>query len=159
MSNVQEVRVPDLGEFDSVEIIEVHVSAGDTVAAEDPLITLESDKAAMEVPAPFGGVVKEIVVAPGDKVSQGDLIAQVEAAAGEASAKADAPASEAPAAAAAAPSIPAGDYDGPVDLQTRLVVLGAGPGGYTAAFRAVSLVASWWASASVRQVTAALLEA
>ncbi|MDH3978831.1 MAG: FAD-dependent oxidoreductase, partial [Gammaproteobacteria bacterium] len=141
MSNLQEVRVPDLGEFDSVEIIEVHVSPGDTLAAEDPLITLESDKAAMEVPAPFAGVVKEVLVAQGAKVSEGDLIAQVEAA--DAPAKSSASefksAAKSGTAAPATAAIPAGDYDGPVDRQTRLLVLGAGPGGYTAAFRAADL--------------------
>jgi pyruvate dehydrogenase E2 component (dihydrolipoamide acetyltransferase) len=80
MSSNSEVRVPDIGDFDNVEIIEVHVKAGDTIAAEDPLITLETDKAAMEVPAPAAGKVTELKVKKGDRVSQGDLIAVVEGA-------------------------------------------------------------------------------
>ena len=86
MSSNSEVRVPDIGDFDNVEIIEVHVKAGDTIAAEDPLITLETDKAAMEVPAPAAGKVTELKVKKGDRVSQGDLIAVVEGA-GEARAE------------------------------------------------------------------------
>jgi len=83
MSSNSEVRVPDIGDFDKVEIIEVHVKAGDTVAAEDPLITLETDKAAMEVPAPAAGKVAELKVKKGDRVSQGDLIAVVEVVEGD----------------------------------------------------------------------------
>ena len=74
MSQLLEVTVPDIGEFSEVEIIEVHVKAGDKLAAEDPLITLESDKAAMEVPSPAAGTVEEVSVALGDKVSEGSLI-------------------------------------------------------------------------------------
>jgi hypothetical protein len=70
MSQLREVNVPDIGDFAEVEIIEVHVAAGDTVAAEDPLITLESDKAAMELPSPNAGKVAEVLVAVGDKVSE-----------------------------------------------------------------------------------------
>ena len=77
MNAPQDIFVPDLGEFEDVEIIEVHAQAGDTVAAEDPLITLESDKAAMEVPSPVAGSVTEMLVAVGDKVSTGTLIARV----------------------------------------------------------------------------------
>jgi len=142
--SVIEVKVPDIGEFDNVEIIEVHVKAGDTVAAEDPLITLESDKAAMEVPSPAAGSVQELCVALGDRVSEGSLIAKL-------SADTAAPAPEqaaGTAAASAAPDatldmptlkVPAGSYDGAVDHEAQLVVLGSGPGGYTAAFRAADL--------------------
>jgi len=80
MSSNSEVRVPDIGDFDNVEIIEVHVKAGDEIKAEDPLITLETDKAAMEVPAPAAGKVAELKVKKGDRVSQGDLIAIFEGA-------------------------------------------------------------------------------
>jgi dihydrolipoamide dehydrogenase len=133
--------VPDLGEFSDVEIIELHVSAGDTVAAEDPLITLESDKAAMEVPAPAAGRIAEVLVAVGDRVSTGTPIAKLEAATGGAEAPdapADEPASPQPQAAATAPAA-AGDYAGSVDHRTGVLVLGSGPGGYTAAFRAADL--------------------
>ena len=74
MSTVQEVKVPDIGDFKDVEIIEVSVSPGDTVSAEDPLISLESDKATMEVPSPVSGTVVEVKVSVGNKVSEGDLI-------------------------------------------------------------------------------------
>ena len=71
MSDTIEIRVPDIGDFSDVEIIEVHVSAGDSVKAEDPLITLESDKAAMEVPSPREGTVEKVLVSVGDRVSEG----------------------------------------------------------------------------------------
>jgi dihydrolipoamide dehydrogenase len=136
--STQDITVPDLGEFEDVEIIEVHVKAGDTVAAEDPLITLESDKAAMEVPSPVAGRVAELLVDVGGRVSTGTLIARVEAA--------DAAPAEAPAAtkqtseadASVAP-IDASGYGGSVDQDADLLVLGSGPGGYTAAFRAADL--------------------
>ncbi len=73
-----EVKVPDIGDFKDVEVIEVHVKAGDALAAEDPMITLESDKASMEVPAPAAGEVKEVRVKAGDRVSEGDLILLLE---------------------------------------------------------------------------------
>ncbi len=139
MNAPQDIFVPDLGEFEDVEIIEVHAQAGDTVAAEDPLITLESDKAAMEVPSPVAGNVTEILVAVGDKVSTGALIARV-VASEAAAAGAPAETAEAPAdtPAAPAPAVAVG-YDGKVDQEAEVVVLGAGPGGYTAAFRAADL--------------------
>ena len=76
---LRDIKVPDLGDFRDVEIIEVHVKPGDTVKAEAPLITLETDKAAMEVPAPVGGVIKEVLVQTGGKVSEGSLIVRLEA--------------------------------------------------------------------------------
>jgi len=142
--SVIEVKVPDIGEFDNVEIIEVHVKAGDTVAAEDPLITLESDKAAMEVPSPAAGSVQELCVSLGDKVSEGSLIAKLEGQ-GSAAEGADPAAGSAPSASSESPAkvaaatIPAGSYAGNVDHEAQLVVLGSGPGGYTAAFRAADL--------------------
>jgi len=81
MAEVKNVPVPDIGDFDSVEIIEVLVSPGDTIQAEDSLITLESDKASMEIPAPEGGMVKEVKVKVGQKVSEGDVILTLEPAA------------------------------------------------------------------------------
>ncbi|MDP6674441.1 MAG: FAD-dependent oxidoreductase, partial [Gammaproteobacteria bacterium] len=134
MSQLHDVRTPDIGEFDAVEIIEVHVSVGDRVAPEDSLITLESDKAAMEVPSPVGGIVEELCVELGDKVSEGDLIIRV---AGMVDGDSAAPEVAPPAVIAA--SVAARDFTGHVDIETRLVVLGSGPGGYTAAFRAADL--------------------
>jgi len=136
MSEAREVRVPDIGDFTGVEVIEVHVKPGDTVAAEDALITLETDKASMDVPAPFAGKVTEMPIAAGDKVSEGDVIAVIEAAESAAASSPERP--EPPV--AVEPEAPvAGTYSGDSDLEADLLVLGAGPGGYTAAFRAADL--------------------
>jgi len=138
MSETKEVKVPDIGDFSDVEIIEVHVSVGDTVAVEDPLITLESDKASMEVPSPAAGVVESLLVTVGDKVSEGSPIVVLRT---TPSGVTKAPETEAESpgsgstAAAPAVAVPVGE----VAVTTRLVVLGAGPGGYTAAFRAADL--------------------
>jgi dihydrolipoamide dehydrogenase len=139
-----EIRVPDIGDFKSVAIIEIHVSAGSIVKLEDPLITLESDKASLEVPADTAGTIEELTVKLGDKVSKGDLIGYLTGSAKAAPAKPAASASKAtpaPAAApaAAAPVVAAGSYSGTADQSCDLVVLGAGPGGYSAAFRAADL--------------------
>jgi pyruvate/2-oxoglutarate dehydrogenase complex dihydrolipoamide acyltransferase (E2) component len=80
MSTPTEVRLPDIGDFSDVPVIEVHVAAGDTVAADDPILTLESDKATMDVPSPVAGTVGEVLVGVGDRVSQGDLLLRVDAA-------------------------------------------------------------------------------
>jgi dihydrolipoamide dehydrogenase len=133
MSNLVEVRVPDIGDFKDVEIIEVLVKPGDVIKAEDSLIALESDKATMEVPAPAGGTVKDLKIKVGDKVSQGSLILMLEAAAPAAGSTAQAPKP------AAAPHAPASKAAATADITTEVVVLGAGPGGYTAAFRAADL--------------------
>jgi len=145
MAEEFKVIVPDIGDFADVDIIEVHVAAGDNVAVEDSLITLETDKAAMDVPSPVAGVVKEVHVAVGGKTAEGQLIVTLEvtaAAADEPAQGADKPAANsaesADKPAAAAPVI-ASSYAGKVDVTTRLLVLGAGPGGYTAAFRAADL--------------------
>jgi dihydrolipoamide dehydrogenase len=137
-----EVHVPDIGDFTDVPVIEVLVSPGDTVAAEDPLITLESDKATMDVPSPGDGTVKELKLSVGDTVSEGSLILLLETAeTNGAGPKADAPTSDESTAKATAeaPSEPAGTFEGETDIQAQVVVLGAGPGGYTAAFRAADL--------------------
>ncbi len=123
-----EIRLPDIGDFKDVPIIEVHIKPGQSVAKEDVLLTLESDKATLEVPAPEAGVIGEVKVKVGDKVSQGDLLATYAGLGAAAS-----PASPA----AAAPS-PATSSE-KVDLECDVLVLGAGPGGYTAAFRAADL--------------------
>jgi len=136
-----EVKVPDIGDFDAVEIIEVLVSAGDSIEAEDSLITVESDKASMEIPAPQSGVVKEVKVKVGDKISQGDLILMLDAEAASAEAE-PAPAAEEkpvePAPAATEAPAPA-SFSGEADMHAEVLVLGSGPGGYTAAFRAADL--------------------
>lgn len=106
-SLVKEIVVPDIGDFDSVEVIEVLVSAGDTIAVEDSLISVESDKATMEIPAPEAGVVTEVKVAVGDKVSQGSLILMLEPSTDEAPVPAETPAASAEPAAPAAESAPA----------------------------------------------------
>jgi dihydrolipoamide dehydrogenase len=132
------VRVPDIGDFEDVEIIEVHVRPGDSVAAEDPLITLESDKAAMEVPSPAAGVIEEVLVSVGDKVSEGSQIASLTIVQGQPGAD-EGGVGESAAGPATAPPPEAAGYDGQADLSAQLVVVGAGPGGYTAAFRAADL--------------------
>jgi dihydrolipoamide dehydrogenase len=124
MSNLIEIKVPDIGDFSDVDVIDVLVKAGDTVAVDDALITLESDKASMDIPSPQAGKVKELKIAVGDKVSEGTLVCVLESGGAAVAAK--------PAAAASVAS-------GPSDLQCEMLVLGAGPGGYTAAFRAADL--------------------
>jgi dihydrolipoamide dehydrogenase len=141
MSQTIEIKVPDIGGFKGVAVIEISVKAGDTVEKEQALISLETDKATMEVPSPAAGVVKEIKVKLGDKVSEGSVILMLES-----SAEAPAPATSKPAPQAApapvvapqvAPTPAAAVAKG--DIHAELVVLGAGPGGYTAAFRAADL--------------------
>ncbi len=130
-----DVKVPDIGDFSEVPVVSVLVSVGDTVAAEDPLIEIESDKATMEVPSPAAGVVKDIKVAEGDNVSEGSLILVLEA-----EGVADAPKAATPEAPAAPQAVAAtGTASGTGDVHAEVVVLGSGPGGYTAAFRAADL--------------------
>ena len=132
-----DIQVPDIGDFTDIPVVTVLVSVGDRVAAEDALVELESDKATMEVPSPSAGVVKEILVSEGDKVSMGSVIMRFDGAVAELAAKAtpvDAPAAEVPAAVAAT-----GTASGAGDVHAEVVVLGSGPGGYTAAFRAADL--------------------
>ncbi|OZI60271.1 dihydrolipoyl dehydrogenase [Bordetella genomosp. 11] len=160
MSNTVEIKIPDIGDFKEVEVIEVLVAAGDTVKAEQSLITVESDKASMEIPSSQGGVVKSVKVKVGDKVSMGTAILDLEPAQGgaeQAAPAADKPAAPAAAAAPAkasadtagksvppSPAAPvnapaAATYSGGVDIECDMLVLGAGPGGYSAAFRAADL--------------------
>src|SRR5689334_6314306 len=131
-----EVKVPDIGDFTDVPVIEVLVAAGDEVAEEDPLITLESDKATMDVPAPAAGKTAELKVSVGDKVSEGTVILVLDSTDGDAPAQ-DAPAQDEPAEKEAEAEPPAPKPEGDVNVQ--VVVLGAGPGGYSAAFRAADL--------------------
>ncbi|OWV39777.1 dihydrolipoyl dehydrogenase [Mameliella alba] len=130
-----EVKVPDIGDFTEVPVVAILVSVGDTVSEEDPLIELESDKATMEVPSPAAGKVVEIKVSEGDKVGEGSVILVLEGAdAGAEAPKDEAPAVEAPKSVAAT-----GSASGPGDVHAEVVVLGSGPGGYSAAFRAADL--------------------
>jgi dihydrolipoamide dehydrogenase len=150
MANTIEIKVPDIG-HDNVPVIEVMVKAGDTVAKDQSLITLESDKATMEVPATAAGVVKEMKLKVGDTVSEGTVILLLEAegAAAAPAAPAAAPVS-APALAPAPAAVPASKAEAKApqaasasgrtpDITCQLVVLGSGPGGYSAAFRAADL--------------------
>lgn len=136
--SVIEVKVPDIGDFDAVEIIEVLVSEGEDVSENQDIITLESDKAAMEIPSTVAGKISSLKVAVGDKVAEGDVIltVEVEEAATE-DANTAAPAEE-PKTEKAAPT-PAKAPEGDADMHAEVLVLGSGPGGYTAAFRAADL--------------------
>ena len=156
MSQTIEVKVPDIGEFKDVEVIEVLVKPGDRVEVEQSLITVESDKASMEIPSSSAGVVKSLKVKIGDKVSRGSTVLELEADAAQAGA--DAPSAASAAAPSATPassaasgastaSVPASasaaaPAAGPApraDIECRMLVLGGGPGGYSAAFRAADL--------------------
>ena len=178
MSKLIDIPIPDIGDFDTVDVIEVLVAVGDTVKAEQSLITVESDKSSMEIPSSQSGVVKAVLVKIGDKVKQGSVILQLEAsegaAAGSGASTSSAsslgltpaaasvgahPASQASASAPpaaqvsylastgaagnsasnASPALTIAKYDGKVDSKFDLLVLGAGPGGYSAAFRAADL--------------------
>src|SRR5437879_8568882 len=136
-----EVKVPDIGDFKDIDVIEVLVKPGDRVAKEASLITLESDKATMEIPSSDAGVVKELRVKVGDKVSQGSVIALLEAESAVAAPSAPRAAAPAPAPAASKISVPAAAkaYGGAADMTCDVLVLGSGPGGYSAAFRAADL--------------------
>jgi dihydrolipoamide dehydrogenase len=157
-----EVKVPDIGDFKDVDVIEVNIKPGDVIENEQALMTLESDKASIEVPSDTAGTVKEVRVKQGDKVSQGTIIALVETSADAAPAK-DAPMAaakdsvkepeKAPAQAEAKPQAAApaqaqakpqaapqaGSFSGKVDVECEMLVLGSGPGGYSAAFRSADL--------------------
>ena len=141
-----EVKVPDIGDFKDIDIIEVLVKPGDVIKKEQSLITVESDKASMEIPSSHEGVVKELKVSVGSKVSEGVTILLLEASTTSAVATpapvSAAPAAVAPAPVAAASNVPApqaGSYAGAVDHECEMLVLGAGPGGYSAAFRSADL--------------------
>ena len=142
-----DVQVPDIGDFDEVAVIEVLVNVGDTVAVDQSLVTVESDKASMEIPSSHAGVVKAMTVKLGDKVTKGSVLLQVEAqvdaaipaAAATAAHTTAAPEAKAAVPAAAAARAPAVAVDAPSDTDCDLLVLGGGPGGYSAAFRAADL--------------------
>ena len=142
-----DVQVPDIGDFDEVAVIEVLVNVGDTVAVDQSLVTVESDKASMEIPSSHAGVVKALTVKLGDKVTKGSVLLQVEAqvdaaipaAAATAAHTTAAPETKAAVPAAVAARAPAVAVDAPSDTDCDLLVLGGGPGGYSAAFRAADL--------------------
>jgi len=135
--NKSDLIVPDIGGFENVEVIEVHVSVGDTLEAEEAVLTLESDKATMDIPSPLGGKLVELTVKVGDKISEGtrlgviELSAEAESAQNDASDPADTP--------AARPADTEDSASSSADKHAEVLVLGAGPGGYTAAFRASDL--------------------
>ena len=149
MSNVIEILVPDIGNFESVDVIELLVKAGDVIAIDDSLITVESDKASMDIPASQAGTVKEVKVKVGDKIAEGSLVLMLEVAGTaeskepSADSKTQAPATESISAPIIS-STPTTTLSSPPsaidsDINTEVVVLGSGPGGYTAAFRAADL--------------------
>jgi len=141
MATLVEVKVPDIGDFKDVAIIELMVKPGEVIAVETALIMVESDKASMEIPSTHAGTVKELKVKLGDKVSEGSVILVIEAAGAAASTPAPAPAPTAAAAApvAAKPAPVAGSFAGKADVECEVLVLGAGPGGYSAAFRSADI--------------------
>ncbi|HET6725968.1 MAG TPA: dihydrolipoyl dehydrogenase [Gammaproteobacteria bacterium] len=155
MANTKEIKVPDIGDFENVDVIDVMVAEGDKIEKETALITLETDKAAMDVPSPYAGTIKSLKVATDDKVSEGDVIAIVEVAEEEPATEEAAPEKEPEKAPDEAPEEPpkqpkdepkteskpqqADEYKGDVDIECDVLVLGSGPGGYTAAFRAADL--------------------
>jgi dihydrolipoamide dehydrogenase len=147
MSNLVEVLVPDIGNFDSVDVIEVLVNVGDVIAKEDSLITVESDKASMDIPSSVAGMVKELKVKVGDKVAKGSLMLLVEGTAEATSTNKPVATSQVqapqvasqPAASVASANASTTQAMPQSDLHAEVVVLGSGPGGYTAAFRAADL--------------------
>jgi len=163
MPNVQEIKIPDIGDFEEVTVIEVMVKPGDTIKPEDPLVTLESDKATMDVPSPAAGQVKDVKLKVGDKIKPGSLILMLEtsdvvtasapppppkpsspatpppvAKVKETTQSAEPPKAKAPTQ-TAKPLAGATTYTGKIDGECEVLVLGSGPGGYSAAFRAADL--------------------
>jgi dihydrolipoamide dehydrogenase len=170
--SVTEVKVPDIGDFKDVAVIEVLVKPGDTIQADQSLVTVESDKASMEIPSSHAGVVKELKVKVGDTVNEGTLLALVEttgAAVSSPPPPGEGRVGATPAAAVpppqpspkgggseALPAPVASSYAGGADLECEMLVLGAGPGGYSAAFRAADLgMKPCWSSATPRWAVSA----
>lgn len=140
MANSITVEIPDIGNFDSVDIIEILVKAGDTINKEDPIITVESDKASMDIPSPADGIVAKILIKVGDTVKQGSPIIEVSST----EEKVDQPPKEKPIAAEKSVAEKSAEKAEAInvhasDLNCDVAVLGSGPGGYTAAFRAADL--------------------
>ncbi|MQM32852.1 MAG: dihydrolipoamide dehydrogenase, partial [Candidatus Accumulibacter phosphatis] len=141
MSQIIEVKVPDIGDYQDVPVIDVCVAVGDTIKLDDALVTLESDKATMDVPSSVAGVVKEVKVKLGDKISEGAVVVLIETSDAVPASAPAAPAASAAAPAAAAAPAPqaAAAIGGSADIECEMLVLGAGPGGYSAAFRSADL--------------------
>jgi dihydrolipoamide dehydrogenase len=137
--SVIEVAVPDIGDFGDVPVIEVLVAPGDTVEPEDSLVTLESDKATMDVPSPAAGTVSGIRVKVGDKVSQGTVLLDLDVVATAGASAPSPPSEEAPVPTPARADKPETAPAASSDRDTQVLVIGSGPGGYTAAFRAADL--------------------
>ncbi|MFT5657075.1 MAG: dihydrolipoamide dehydrogenase [Gammaproteobacteria bacterium] len=133
--SIKELNLPDIGGFDSVEIIELHIAVGDKVNAEDPIVTLESEKASMDIPSPHSGTVTEISVAVGDKIAEGSKLCSIKVS--DAVEEVDSTSNnEAEVETEEGASAATGST---AEVKTEVLVLGAGPGGYTAAFRAADL--------------------
>ncbi|MBL0353926.1 MAG: dihydrolipoyl dehydrogenase [Candidatus Dechloromonas phosphoritropha] len=135
MSQLIEVKVPDIGDFSEVPVIDLFVKAGDAIKVDDAIATLESDKATMDVPSTVDGVVREVLIQVGSKVSEGVVLIKVEAGAAVTVNVENAPKTES----TAAPAPVAASHAGGADLECEMLVLGAGPGGYSAAFRSADL--------------------
>ncbi len=138
MSQLIEVKVPDIGDFSDVPVIDVFVKVGDSIKVDDAIATLESDKATMDVPSTVAGTVREVLIQLGSKVSEGVVLIKVEAGVAAAAAV-SAPAAASTAAAPPTPAPVAASHAGGADLECEMLVLGAGPGGYSAAFRSADL--------------------
>jgi dihydrolipoamide dehydrogenase len=130
--SIKELILPDIGGFESVEIIELHVAVGDKVKKEDPILTLESDKATMDIPSPYNGTISELSVAVGDKISEGGKLGSLKSGDKE-------PAADKSSSKSKKTGVDSSPTDTGTDKNTEVLVLGAGPGGYTAAFRAADL--------------------
>ena len=139
MSQLIEVKVPDIGDFESVPVIDLFVKVGDSIKVDDAIVTLESDKATMDVPSTVAGIVKEVLVQLGSKVGEGALLIKVETGAAAVAAPISAPNPASTAAAAPVVAPTAATHAGGADLECEMLVLGAGPGGYSAAFRSADL--------------------
>ncbi|XOB63768.1 dihydrolipoyl dehydrogenase [Campylobacterota bacterium DY0563] len=139
MGKIVDIVIPDLGADKDVDLIDIMVAVGDTVEEEDGLITLETEKASMDVPTTHGGVIKEILVKVGDKVNSGDLIARVEVEEEAVTTAAPAPATETPKAEPIKQAPTSTDTSGASEVKGQVLVIGAGPGGYSAAFRCADL--------------------
>jgi len=140
MSNLVEVKVPDIGDFDSVPVIDLFVKVGDSIKVDDAIVTLESDKATMDVPSPVAGTVKEVLVQLGAKGGEGALLITVDASGAATTAVPPAATTSSPPPAAAPVAAPAAaTHAGGADIECDMLVLGGGPGGYSAAFRAADL--------------------
>jgi len=141
VSDTEDIRVPDIGDFTDVPVIEIHVAPGDEVSVEDPLVTLESDKATMDVPAPLAGTIKQLSVKIGDRVSEGSVLLTLETVTDGAApdAKVESEPTPPPPSPSTPPTSSSPSHDGAGGNDAQVVVLGSGPGGYTAAFRAADV--------------------